>query len=99
MEQKEPKGVDWLYNQKSLQLYLSLLRFSQNEATLEACCGALQNLTASKSSVCRHTGNTHATELEKKLFNLYFDVCAVVHTDESKHHTEAEWPACHFIPA
>ncbi|RXN05486.1 plakophilin-1-like protein [Labeo rohita] len=51
MEQKEPKGVDWLYNQKSLQLYLSLLRFSQNEATLEACCGALQNLTASKSSL------------------------------------------------
>ncbi|XP_050953108.1 plakophilin-1 [Labeo rohita] len=51
MEKKEPKGVDWLYNQKSLQLYLSLLRFSQNEATLEACCGALQNLTASKSSL------------------------------------------------
>ncbi|XP_058619096.1 plakophilin-1 isoform X2 [Onychostoma macrolepis] len=49
MEKEEPEGVDWLYNQKSLQMYLSLLGFSQEEATLEACCGALQNLTASKS--------------------------------------------------
>ncbi|XP_059383270.1 plakophilin-1 isoform X2 [Carassius carassius] len=49
MEKEDPKGVDWLYNQKSLQMYLSLLGLSQNEATLEACCGALQNLTASKS--------------------------------------------------
>ncbi|XP_052450778.1 plakophilin-1 isoform X2 [Carassius gibelio] len=49
MEKKDPKGVDWLYNQKSLQMYLSLLCLSENEATLEACCGALQNLTASKS--------------------------------------------------
>ncbi|XP_026099268.1 plakophilin-1 [Carassius auratus] len=48
MEKETPEGVDWLYNQKSLQLYLSLLGNSQKEATLEACCGALQNLTASK---------------------------------------------------
>ncbi|XP_073679422.1 plakophilin-1 [Garra rufa] len=49
MEKEEPKGVNWLYHQKSLQQYLYLLSLSQNEATLEACCGALQNLTASKS--------------------------------------------------
>ncbi|XP_016120565.1 plakophilin-1-like, partial [Sinocyclocheilus grahami] len=48
-EKENPEGVNWLYHQKSLQLYLSLLGCSQNEATLEACCGALQNLTASKS--------------------------------------------------
>lgn len=59
MEKEEPEGVDWLYNQKSLQMYLSLLGISQKEATLEACCGALQNLTASKSPVCTLTGNTH----------------------------------------
>ncbi|XP_016098416.1 plakophilin-1 [Sinocyclocheilus grahami] len=49
MAKEDPEGVDWLYNQKSLQMYLSLLGLSQNEGTLEACCGALQNLTASKS--------------------------------------------------
>ncbi|XP_067303577.1 plakophilin-1 [Pseudorasbora parva] len=51
MEKAEPKGVNWLYHQRSLQLYLSLLGLSQKEPTLEACCGALQNLTASKSPV------------------------------------------------
>ncbi|XP_077060853.1 plakophilin-1 [Siphateles boraxobius] len=51
MEVDKPEGVNCLYHQKSLQLYLSLLTFSQKEATLEACCGALQNLTASKSPV------------------------------------------------
>ncbi|XP_051517331.1 plakophilin-1-like isoform X2 [Myxocyprinus asiaticus] len=45
----EPEGVSWLYHTKSLQLYLSLLSSSHKEATLEACCGALQNLTSSKS--------------------------------------------------
>ncbi|XP_016353128.1 plakophilin-1 isoform X2 [Sinocyclocheilus anshuiensis] len=49
MAKEDPEGVDWLYNQKSLQMYLFLLGLSRNEATLEACCGALQNLTASKS--------------------------------------------------
>ncbi|KTG40780.1 hypothetical protein cypCar_00008097 [Cyprinus carpio] len=51
MEREKPEGVNWLYNQKTLQLYRSLLGSSQKEATLEACCGALQNLTASKSSL------------------------------------------------
>ncbi|XP_051736661.1 plakophilin-1 isoform X2 [Ctenopharyngodon idella] len=49
MEEGEPEGVKWLYHRKSLQLYLTLLGSSQKEAILEACCGALQNLTASKS--------------------------------------------------
>ncbi|XP_065142456.1 plakophilin-1 [Paramisgurnus dabryanus] len=51
MDKKEPKGVSWLYHKKSLQLYLTLLSYSTKEATLEACCGALQNLTASKNTV------------------------------------------------
>lgn len=57
MEKEDPTGVDLLYNQKSLQMYRSLLGLSKKEATLEACCGALQNLTASKSHVCTLTGN------------------------------------------
>ncbi len=65
MEQDKPEGVGLLYNQKSLQMYMSLLGLSQKEATLEACCGALQNLTASKSSVCTLTGNINAIELEE----------------------------------
>nr|XP_055044217.1 plakophilin-1 [Misgurnus anguillicaudatus] len=51
MDKKKPKGVSWLYHIKSLQLYLTLLSSSTNVATLEACCGALQNLTASKNTV------------------------------------------------
>lgn len=34
-----------------MQTYLSLLGLSQKDATLEASCGALQNLTASKGLV------------------------------------------------
>ncbi|XP_073795687.1 plakophilin-1 [Danio rerio] len=51
MDKDNPEGVNWLFHTKSLQLYLILLGSSQNEATLEACCGALQNLTASKSNM------------------------------------------------
>lgn len=51
MDKDNPEGVNWLFHTKSLQLYLSLLGSSQKEATLEACCGALQNLTASKNDV------------------------------------------------
>ncbi|XP_067226939.1 plakophilin-1 isoform X3 [Chanodichthys erythropterus] len=51
MEEGQPEGVKCLFHRKSLQLYLSLLGSSHKEATLEACCGALQNLTASKSPV------------------------------------------------
>ncbi|KAM7411837.1 hypothetical protein PAMA_021694 [Pampus argenteus] len=47
-EESTPSGVKWLCHTKSMQTYLSLLGSSQKDATLEACCGALQNLTASK---------------------------------------------------
>ncbi|XP_029975308.1 plakophilin-1 [Salarias fasciatus] len=43
-----PSGVKWLCHPKAMETYLSLLGSSQKDATLEACCGALQNLTASK---------------------------------------------------
>lgn len=45
-----PSGVKWLSHPKAIDTYLSLLESSENNATLEACCGALQNLTASKGS-------------------------------------------------
>uniref|UniRef100_A0A3Q3EWM0 Plakophilin 1a n=1 Tax=Labrus bergylta TaxID=56723 RepID=A0A3Q3EWM0_9LABR len=43
-----PSGVKWLCHPRAMQTYLSLLGSSRKDATLEACCGALQNLTASK---------------------------------------------------
>lgn len=43
-----PSGATWLCHPKAMETYLSLLGSSRNEATLEACSGALQNLTASK---------------------------------------------------
>ncbi|XP_051946869.1 plakophilin-1-like isoform X2 [Xyrauchen texanus] len=54
----KPEGVSWLYNTKSLQCYVSLLSSSHKEATLEACCGALQNLTASKSQMSTAVSQT-----------------------------------------
>lgn len=49
-EDSVPSGVKWLSHPKAMQTYLSLLGSSQKNATLEACCGALQNLTASKEA-------------------------------------------------
>ncbi|XP_064825205.1 plakophilin-1-like [Oncorhynchus masou masou] len=46
MEEQNPKGAGWLFHSKTMQSYLSLLGSSQREETLEACSGALQNLTA-----------------------------------------------------
>lgn len=43
-----PTGVMWLSHPKTMQTYLSLMGSSQKDGTLEACCGALQNLTASR---------------------------------------------------
>ncbi|KAI7794624.1 putative plakophilin-1 [Triplophysa rosa] len=51
MDTPNPEGVSLLYNRKSLQMYLFVLRLSHNEATLEACCGTLQNLAGSKNLV------------------------------------------------
>ncbi|XP_051516523.1 plakophilin-1 [Myxocyprinus asiaticus] len=63
IKETEPEGVSWLYHTKSLQLYLSLLSFSHNEATLVACCGALQNLTASKNLVSTQMSQTIVQKL------------------------------------
>lgn len=51
VEESNPKGVGWLFHSKTMQTYLSLLGASDKDATLEACAGALQNLTANKGIV------------------------------------------------
>lgn len=51
LEGSAPSGVNWLCHPTAMQTYLSLLGLSQKDATLEASCGALQNLTASKGLV------------------------------------------------
>ncbi|XP_017270694.1 plakophilin-1 [Kryptolebias marmoratus] len=42
----DPSGVKWLCHPRTIDTYLSLLESSPNKITQEACCGALQNLTA-----------------------------------------------------
>ncbi|RVE70617.1 hypothetical protein OJAV_G00066060 [Oryzias javanicus] len=44
----EVSGVEWLCHPKAVETYLSLLSSSEKDATLEATCGALQNLTAGR---------------------------------------------------
>ncbi|XP_029287845.1 plakophilin-1 isoform X2 [Cottoperca gobio] len=51
VEDPQPNGAGWLIHSKTLQDYLSLLSTSQREETQEACCGALQNLTAQEGIV------------------------------------------------
>ena len=46
VEEQHPTGAGWLIHSKTLQSYLSLLHSSQRDGTLEACCGAMQNLTS-----------------------------------------------------
>lgn len=48
LEDCAPSGVSWLCHPRALSAYMSLLGSSQKDTTLEACSGALQNLTASK---------------------------------------------------
>ncbi|XP_028855314.1 plakophilin-1 [Denticeps clupeoides] len=50
-EDRNPKGAQWLFHSKTLQTYLALLKESSNEAMLEACCGAMQNLTVKPGPV------------------------------------------------
>ncbi|XP_063743709.1 plakophilin-1 [Eleginops maclovinus] len=47
-EESTPSGVNWLCHSKAMQTYMSLLGSSKKDSTLEACCGALQNLTSSQ---------------------------------------------------
>ncbi|XP_070815262.1 plakophilin-1 [Chaetodon trifascialis] len=51
IEDPRPNGAGWLIHSKTLQSYLSLLGSSKVEETQEACCGALQNLTAHEGIV------------------------------------------------
>lgn len=53
IEDPQPTGAGWLIHSKYLQSNLSLLETSQQEETQEACCGALQNLTANGGIVSR----------------------------------------------
>ncbi|XP_030279588.1 plakophilin-1 [Sparus aurata] len=48
LDDSVPSGVKWLCHPSAMQTYLSLLSSSQKDATLEASCGALQNLTANR---------------------------------------------------
>ena len=50
-EEPNPKGSSWLYHSNAIRTYLNLMGKSKKDATLEACAGALQNLTASKGLV------------------------------------------------
>ncbi|XP_030623686.1 plakophilin-1 [Chanos chanos] len=63
VEESAPKGIGWLYHTKTMQTYLSLLGSSQKDSTLEACCGALQNLTANKSPFSYLMGQTIVQKL------------------------------------
>nr|XP_019951898.1 PREDICTED: plakophilin-1 [Paralichthys olivaceus] len=47
-EVSPPSGENVLSHPKTMKTYLSLLGSSRNDATLEATCGALQNLTANR---------------------------------------------------
>ncbi|XP_066456418.1 plakophilin-1 [Eleutherodactylus coqui] len=47
-EDTNPKGSTLLSHSNAIRTYLSLLSQSKKDSTLEACAGALQNLTASK---------------------------------------------------
>ncbi|XP_077580535.1 plakophilin-1 [Stigmatopora nigra] len=58
LDDSDPKGAKWLCHPKALQTYLSLLGSSQNDTTKEACCGALQNLTANK-----HAGSNAISQI------------------------------------
>uniref|UniRef100_A0A8C8REM2 Plakophilin-1 n=1 Tax=Pelusios castaneus TaxID=367368 RepID=A0A8C8REM2_9SAUR len=47
-EDYKPRGPSWLYHSDAIRTYLNLMDRSKKDATLEACAGALQNLTASR---------------------------------------------------
>ncbi|XP_029428127.1 plakophilin-1 isoform X2 [Rhinatrema bivittatum] len=47
-EESNPRGSNLLFHSNTIRTYLALLGLSKKDSTLEACAGALQNLTASK---------------------------------------------------
>lgn len=70
-EESTSSGVNWLCHPTAMHSYLSLLGLSQKDATLEASCGALQNLTSSKDLV---SGN-EMTEFKGKGGNSFVLLC------------------------
>ncbi|XP_069544132.1 plakophilin-1 isoform X2 [Brachyistius frenatus] len=68
-EDSAPSGVRWLCHPKAMEAYLSLLGSSQKDATLEACCGALQNLTASTKP-----GSNAVSQILVHKFRALFDM-------------------------
>ncbi|XP_034021405.1 plakophilin-1 isoform X2 [Thalassophryne amazonica] len=63
VEDRHPTGASWLFHSTTLQCYLDLLGSSQREETLEACCGALQNLTTHQGIVSRVMSQTIVQKL------------------------------------
>ncbi|XP_061689003.1 plakophilin-1-like [Syngnathoides biaculeatus] len=63
-EDPNPTGAGWLIHSKTLQNYLSLLDSSHREETQEACCGALQNLTAQDGIVSNVMSQTVVQKLD-----------------------------------
>uniref|UniRef100_A0AAQ5YRR7 Plakophilin 1b n=1 Tax=Amphiprion ocellaris TaxID=80972 RepID=A0AAQ5YRR7_AMPOC len=63
VEDQQPSGAGWLIHSKTLQSYLSLLGSSKREETQEACCGALQNLTAHEGVVSNVMSQTIVQKL------------------------------------
>lgn len=68
MEDNNPEGVGWLFHSKALQFYLNLLSSSERDATLEACCGTLQNLTANEGIVSNFLSQTIVQKLNGMKF-------------------------------
>ncbi|XP_077458476.1 plakophilin-1-like [Stigmatopora argus] len=64
VEDPNPAGAGWLIHSKTLQNYLALLDSSHREETQEACCGALQNLTAQEGTVSNVMSQTIAQKLD-----------------------------------
>ncbi|XP_051931083.1 plakophilin-1-like [Hippocampus zosterae] len=64
VEDPNPSGAGWLIHSKTLQNYLSLLDSSHREETQEACCGALQNLTAQDGIVSNVMSQTVVQKLD-----------------------------------
>ncbi|XP_023685427.1 plakophilin-1-like isoform X1 [Paramormyrops kingsleyae] len=63
MEDNNPKGAGRLFHSSTMQTYLNLLGSSQNESTLEACMGTLQNLTAQTGTVSNVMSQTIVQKL------------------------------------
>ncbi|CAJ1050248.1 LOW QUALITY PROTEIN: plakophilin-1-like [Xyrichtys novacula] len=64
VEDPHPNGAGWLIHSQTLQSYLSLLATSQREETREACCGAMQNLTAGDGIVSAVMSQTIVQKLK-----------------------------------